>query len=106
MLRVGLRLHPGLEVVGEADTLASALREAERVRPQAIVLDLRLPDSSPRQTYAAIQQGIPESTVVIFSARESSRAWYEKQGTRFFGKATDSLDALVDWLRDKAAGGA
>lgn len=103
MLRVGLRLHTELEVVGEADSLAVALRMAKRVNPEAIILDLQLPDATPRQAFSAMRAGAPESRLVVFSARESNRAWYEQQGTRFFGKGSDPFDRLVEWLRSQAA---
>lgn len=103
MLRVGLRLHAEFEVVGEADTLAVALRIAKRVNPETIILDLQLPDATPGQTYSAMRAGAPESRLVVFSARESNRAWYEQHGTRFFGKGSDPFDHLVEWLRTEAA---
>ena len=34
----------GLEVVGEAEDGAAALREAERLHPQVVLLDVQLPD--------------------------------------------------------------
>jgi hypothetical protein len=66
-----------------------------------IVLDLRLPDAAPRAAFAALRDAAPSARVVIYSARESSRRWYE-QGAQFFGKATDRLDALFDWCRIEA----
>ena len=103
MLRVGFRLHAELEVVGEADTLAVALGLAKRLYPETIILDLQLPDATPRQTYTAMRAGAPESKLVVFSARESIRTWYEQRGTRFFGKGSDPFDRLVEWLRTQAA---
>ena len=48
--RVGLRtilLHfPQLEVVGEAGTAAGAVQETLRLKPDLVVLDVRLPDQS------------------------------------------------------------
>jgi DNA-binding NarL/FixJ family response regulator len=35
----------GLDVVGEAEDGASALAEAERLRPQVVLLDVQLPDT-------------------------------------------------------------
>jgi len=99
MLRVGMHRHTGLEVVGEADSIETALTVASRTSPQAVVLDLQLPDADPREAFAAIQDGLPEARVVIYSARETSRDWYEERGARFFGKASDRIDDLIDWLR-------
>jgi DNA-binding NarL/FixJ family response regulator len=103
MLRVGMRRHAELEVVGEAESLAAALSLAEQVEPQTIILDLQLPDATPRQAYTTIRAGAPDSTIVVFSARESDRNWYEQRGTRFFGKGSDPVDQLVEWLCALAA---
>lgn len=99
-----MRRHAELEVVGEADSLGTALSLAERVQPQTIVLDLQLPDATSREAYTAMRAGAPGSTLVVFSARDSDRAWYEERGTRFFGKASDPVDRLLEWLRSQAAG--
>jgi DNA-binding NarL/FixJ family response regulator len=102
MLRVGMRRHAGLDVVGEADSLADALSVAGRVEPQTIILDLQLPDATPREAYTAMRAGAPDSTLVVFSARETDRAWYEQHGTRFFGKGFDPVERLLEWLRTQA----
>jgi DNA-binding NarL/FixJ family response regulator len=98
MLRVGMHRHTGLEVVGEAGTVKTALSVAKKTSPDAVVLDLQLPDAEPRDVFTAIRDGVPDAHVVIYSARESSRRWYEQRGARFFGKASDGVDELIDWL--------
>ncbi|MDT4918951.1 MAG: hypothetical protein QOH89_3651 [Pseudonocardiales bacterium] len=105
LLRVGLKIHTALEVVGEAETAASGAAMAKRLQPQVILLDLRLPDSAPRDTFATVRAAAPGSRVVIYSAKESSRRWYEQQGAAFFGKSTDQLATLLDWCRREAERG-
>lgn len=99
MLRVGMRRHTGLQVVGEAESLKSALNVGSRTSPQLVVLDLQLPDAEPRDAFTAIRTGLPDARLVIYSARDSGRDWYEQQGAPFFGKASDRVDDLIDWLR-------
>jgi two-component system, NarL family, response regulator DevR len=99
MLRVGMHRHAGLEVVGEAGSVKTALTVASETSPQAVVLDLHLPDAEPREAFDAIRDGLPEARVVIYSARETSRGWYEERGARFFGKGSDRIDELIEWLR-------
>lgn len=103
MLRVGMRRHAALQVVGEADSLRTALNVASRTSPEMIVLDLQLPDAEPREAFAAIRSRQPDAKLVIYSARDSSRDWYEQQGAPFFGKVSDPVDNLIEWLRQ--AGG-
>ena len=50
VVRVGLRLllerRTGLEVVGEADSMASAVEAASQCLPDVVIMDIRLPDGS------------------------------------------------------------
>lgn len=103
MLRVGLHRHTGLEIVGEADSVKTALSVARRTKPQMIVLDLQLADAGPRDAFTAIRKGVPDAGIVIYSARDSNREWCVQNGTPFFGKASDRLNDLIDWLRRSAA---
>ena len=101
MVRVALTTRPRLRVVGEAASLNAAVDIAAKLRPEAIVLDLVLPDAGQRQSHGAltaIREAAPTSEVVVYTAWESARTWYERQGIRFFGKATDQLDDLVSFL--------
>jgi len=43
VLREGLELLPGVEVIGEADNGRSALLEIEKLRPELVFLDLQMP---------------------------------------------------------------
>ena len=45
-LQAILERNPEITVVGEAGTVAGAVQEAARVRPDVVVMDLRLPDGS------------------------------------------------------------
>ncbi|TDD79523.1 response regulator, partial [Actinomadura rubrisoli] len=48
LIRAGLRVliadHPDLEIVGEAGTGAAAVELVEAVRPDVVVMDIRMPD--------------------------------------------------------------
>jgi DNA-binding NarL/FixJ family response regulator len=43
-LRMGLETEPGVEIVGEADDGLTAVAEAERLRPDVVLMDVRMPD--------------------------------------------------------------
>jgi DNA-binding NarL/FixJ family response regulator len=57
--------EPAFRVVGEAGTGEAALREAERLRPDVVVLDGRLPSLSATETCAALTARLPGVRVVI-----------------------------------------
>jgi two-component system, NarL family, response regulator DevR len=71
VVRVGLatllRATPHVRIVGEAGTLAQALAEADRCRPDLVVLELALPDGSGITACREIRRRHPGTRVLIFS---------------------------------------
>ena len=59
----------GYDVVAEAVDAASALREAERIGPDVVLLDLGLPDRSGLDIVAPLRAVAPKARVVLVSAR-------------------------------------
>jgi two-component system, NarL family, response regulator LiaR len=72
IVRQGVRAFlgdaPDLVVVGEARDGAEALRLARRLRPEVIVMDLRMPELDGLSATRILQQEVPESRVVVFTA--------------------------------------
>ncbi len=72
VVRIGLKTllgrYPEFEVVGEASTAASAVTEAERLLPDVILLDIRLPDASGFEACRQIQQKQLPSRVLILTS--------------------------------------
>lgn len=56
------------EVVAQVSTGEDAILEAERLRPDAVLLDLKLPDLPGETVCAAIVARVPEAAVLILSA--------------------------------------
>jgi two-component system nitrate/nitrite response regulator NarL len=67
-VRLLLEREPGFAVVASATTAAGALREAARARPDVVLLDLRLPDSSPPDVVRDLRAACPPVRVVLFTA--------------------------------------
>ena len=68
MVREGLRTmldDDGIEVVGEAGTTAEAIREARRVTPDVLLLDVELPDGDGLATLPELKRVAPGVSVLI-----------------------------------------
>ncbi|MCX6902618.1 MAG: response regulator transcription factor [Verrucomicrobia bacterium] len=72
MVRAGMRaLLNGfmqVEVVGEAGTMTEAISETARLKPDVVLLDIRLPDGSGLEVCRQIQQTEPETKVLIITS--------------------------------------
>ena len=72
VVRVGLRtvLHnnQGITIVGEADSKAQAAKEAKRLRPDVILMDVRLPDGSGVEACREILSEHPDSRVIFLTS--------------------------------------
>ena len=92
----------GYEVVGEAADGASALEAAASLRPDAVLLDVYLPDLSGFEVAAALTSNGNPATIVLTSSRDSGEFGnlVEQSGARgFISKAElsgPSLAALLE----------
>jgi DNA-binding NarL/FixJ family response regulator len=74
-MRRGLRLlldgEDGVEVVAEAEDLASALGAVRAHKPDVLVLDLRLPGDSHTRPIAMLHARAPDTQIVVATMHES-----------------------------------
>ena len=72
VVRLGLQallsVEPDFEVVGQAGTVDEALRLLERVRPQIVLLDVRLPRQSGLEGCRLIKQRWPAIHVIMLTS--------------------------------------
>ena len=66
----GLLEGGGFEVVGEAADGASALRVADEVRPDVVLLDVHLPDIDGFEVAVRLAERDPAPEVVLVSSRD------------------------------------
>ena len=67
-LRTFLELQDGIEVVGEAADGEAAVREAERLRPDVILMDLVMPKLDGVGAMRELRRRLPESRVIVLTS--------------------------------------
>lgn len=111
IVRRGLRsvLEDGgrLRIVGEAGTVRDGVAEAARLRPDVIVMDLRLPDGSGVEACREIRSQNPGAKVVILTSFADEDALFAAVIAGAAGYVLKDLDPsnLVDSLITVANGG-
>jgi DNA-binding NarL/FixJ family response regulator len=72
IVRMGLMTiindQPGMEVVGEAGNAMEALQEVERLRPNVVLMDIRLPGEGGIEATRQICHRFPQSKVVMLTS--------------------------------------
>jgi DNA-binding NarL/FixJ family response regulator len=78
VVRVGLRSllakERGIEVVGEAGSVAEAVAQASRLRPDVVVMDVRLPDRSGVEACREIRSADPKVQVIMLTSYADDEA--------------------------------
>jgi DNA-binding NarL/FixJ family response regulator len=73
-LRALLARREGFDVVGQAGTVAESISEAQRLRPDVIVMDVRLPDGSGIEACREIREALPQTKVIILTSYADDEA--------------------------------
>jgi two-component system NarL family response regulator len=111
LMRIGLRSVIGAEanlaVCGEARTAAQALERYRELRPDIVLMDLRLPDGSGAAATEAIRREFPEARIIIVSSFAPDEEIHAAvtAGALGYVLKTSETDELVTAIRTVAAGG-
>jgi DNA-binding NarL/FixJ family response regulator len=73
-LRALLRRRNELAVVAEADSVATAIAEAKRAKPDVVIMDVRLPDGSGVEACREIRAEQPETKVIMLTSYADDEA--------------------------------
>ncbi|HEX6030548.1 MAG TPA: response regulator transcription factor, partial [Tepidiformaceae bacterium] len=73
-LKAALRNRPEFNVVGEARDGIEAVREAKRLKPQLVVMDVRMPRLNGIEACRDIRSEVPEAKVLILTSFADDKA--------------------------------
>ncbi len=110
MVRAGLRSLLAdvqqINIVGEAASVAEAVRQAERLRPQVVLMDLRLPDGSGIDACRDILSTLPQTRIVFLTSYADEEAVVSTVMAGASGYLMKEIghQALIRAIEDAAAG--
>jgi two-component system response regulator DevR len=110
MVRAGLRALLGdvedLEIAGEAGDVEGAIREAASLRPDVILMDLRLPDGSGLEACREILSAAPQTRILFLTSHSDEQAVMSTVLAGAAGYVLKDIghQALVKAIHEAAAG--
>ena len=110
VVRIGLAAlldrQQGFRVVGEAGSGDEAVRLARALRPDVVVMDIRMPGGSGTDACRAITAELPDTPVVMLTSYADEEALFEAIAAGASGYVLKRIgsDELVNAVRTVAAG--
>lgn len=106
-IRTLLQISKDFEIVGEATDGEEALALIERVRPQVVLLDVRMPKLTGVDVLRAARVRFPEVGIILLTTFDEDAVVLEavRLGAQGFLLKDVSLDQLESAVRTVAAGG-
>ena len=105
-LRGFLELDPGLEVVGEASNGEEAVKLAQRLEPDVVLMDLLMPVMDGIEATREIRRELPQVEVVALTSvlEDASVAGAIRAGAIGYLLKTTDADELCEAIKAAAAG--
>jgi DNA-binding NarL/FixJ family response regulator len=110
IVRIGLKTlltaEDDIEVVGEAKNGEMAVREAMRLSPDVVIMDLMMPKMDGAEATAALHEKLPETKVIILTTFGSSDGIAHAIESGASGALMKTADdaALISTIRSVASG--
>ena len=110
VIRMGLRTvlgqTQGVAVIGEAGTMAEAVQQAQRLKPDVILMDVRLPDGSGIDACREILGALPGTRVIFLTSYADDDSVLAAVLAGAHGYVLKEIDspALLDAIRSVAKG--
>lgn len=107
-LRILLELEPDLEVVGEASSGVEALARYAEVRPDVVLMDIKMPEMDGVTATRELLIAHPDAKVVILTTFDDDEYVFDGIRAGALGYLLKALSGaeLADAIRTVAAGGA
>ena len=105
-LQAELGVEPDIDVVGIATRCDHGLRLAQQLKPQIVLLDLHLPDSSGPRSLAETFCALPGSKIIVFSgdSRSAILQLVLKTGVAGYLLKSEPIARVAQAIRDTVAG--
>lgn len=110
VVRSGLKMllsgHSEMEIVGEADSAFGAMQEAERSRPDVILMDIGLPDKTGIEATREIKRRFPDVKIVALTIHEDEEYFFQMldAGASGYVPKRAAPEELLTAIRAAAAG--
>jgi DNA-binding NarL/FixJ family response regulator len=98
---------PDMQVVGEADTAADALKEAPGSNPDVVLVDLNMPDRDGIELIGSLHTRMPTVKLLVLSAYDDEFRVAEalRAGAHGYLVKTAKMDEVIEGIRRSAQGG-
>jgi DNA-binding NarL/FixJ family response regulator len=96
LIRFSLEDDPRIEVVGEAEDAITCVRELPEVRPDVLILDLRMPGVTGLEAVPDVRSASPNTRIVVYSQHIDDRTEAElrEAGVEAWLKKDEDLSEL------------
>lgn len=98
--------EPDIEIVGEAGDGVEAVRRVEELRPDVVLMDVRMPRASGIEAARQIRDRVPESKVIMLTVSDEEEDLFEsvKAGAAGYLLKEVSIDEVADAVRAVSRG--
>jgi len=105
-LRTLLSVEPGIEVLGEAGDGEAAVQQARRLRPQVVLMDMRMPVLNGVEATRRLRVETPESRVIVLTTFDDDEEVFDalRAGAVGYLLKDATRDKLVEAIRSAARG--